>query len=105
VALENADINGVGEKIEAVTATGFDHPVFAEKGPFDLVLANILAGPLVELAPEVANQTVAGGTVVLAGLLNRQADDVISAYAENKIALLERVEKGDWTILRLQKEA
>jgi ribosomal protein L11 methyltransferase len=53
----------------------------------------------------VANQTVAGGTVVLAGLLNRQADDVISAYAENKIALLERVEKGDWTILRLQKEA
>lgn len=105
VALENAEINGVADKIEAVTATGFDHPVFAEKGPFDLVLANILAGPLVELAPEVAKQTKNGGTIVLAGLLNRQADDVIAAYAENKIALLERVEKGDWTILRLKRDA
>lgn len=105
VAVENAQINNVAEKIEAETATGFDHPIFAERGPFDLVLANILAGPLVELAPEVAAQTADGGFVVLAGLLNRQADDVIKAYAENKIALLERVEKGDWTILRLQKQA
>ncbi|MGJ8528168.1 50S ribosomal protein L11 methyltransferase [Maritalea sp.] len=105
VALENAKINDVADKIETAVSTGMDHPIFVEKGPFDLVLANILAGPLVELAPDIAKHTSEGAIVILAGLLTRQADNVIQAYETNKIALLERVEKGDWTILRLQREA
>lgn len=105
VTAENTEINGVADKIETAVATGMDHEIFAQRGPFDLVLANILAGPLVELAPDIAKHTHEGSVVVLAGLLNRQADGVVEAYAKNKIALLERVEKGDWTILRLQREA
>jgi len=105
VTLENIEINSVSDKIDTAVATGMDHGIFAERGPFDLVLANILAGPLVELAPDIAKSTAIDGTVVLAGLLNRQADGVIEAYEQNKIALLERVEKGDWTILRLQRKA
>lgn len=105
ITLENAQINGVADKIETAVSTGMDHEIFAQRGPFDLVLANILAGPLVELAPDIAQHTNIGGIVILAGLLNRQADGVIAAYAENKIALLEHVEKGDWSILRLQRQA
>jgi len=105
VTLDNAAINGVADKLDTAIATGMDHEVFEQKGPFDLVFANILAGPLVELAPEIAKHMWVDGILVLAGLLNRQADGVIEAYAENKIALLERVEKGDWTILRLQRQA
>lgn len=105
VAADNAEINGVADKVETLTAVGMDHQIFADKGPFDLILANILAGPLVELAPEICAQAAPNGRIVLAGLLNRQADDVIKAYCENKIALLERVEKGDWTILQFKREA
>lgn len=105
VALENAQINNVEDKIETAVSTGMDHPIFAQKGPFDLVLANILAGPLVELAPDIAKRTKKGSVVILAGLLTRQSDSVVEAYKTNKIALLERVDKGDWTILRLQREA
>ena len=105
VTIENTQINGVKDMIETAVSTGMDHEIFEQRGPFDLVLANILAGPLVELAPDIAKHTKVDGIVVLAGLLNRQADSVIEAYAENKIALLEQVEKGDWTILRLQRQA
>jgi len=105
VTKDNCQINDVSDEIETAVSTGMDHAIFNQRGPFDLVLANILAGPLVELAPDIAKNTAVDGIIVLAGLLNRQADGVVQAYSENKIALLERIEKGDWTILRLQRQA
>ena len=87
VARDNAAINGVklghgaGELLLAV-ADGMDSPMLAARAPFDLIIANILAGPLIELAPDFAKALAPGGTVVLAGLLDTQADGVIAAYEQ-----------------------
>jgi ribosomal protein L11 methyltransferase len=87
VARDNAAINGVelghgaGELLLAV-ADGMDSPLVAARKPFDLIIANILAGPLIELAPGFAAALGPGGTVILAGLLDTQADAVIGAYKE-----------------------
>ena len=75
--------HGAGELLLAV-ADGMDSPLLAARAPFDLIIANILAGPLIELAPDFVNALAPGGTVVLAGLLDTQADGVIAAYAEQR---------------------
>ncbi|MGJ3233255.1 MAG: 50S ribosomal protein L11 methyltransferase [Oceanicaulis sp.] len=82
--LVNAEKNET--PLEAVTADGFDHPVF-EGRSFDLVLANILAGPLIHLAPDVAKVTEPSGLVVLSGLLDEQADGVTDAYVAQGMTL------------------
>ena len=103
VALANAAANGVAELVSCVEATGFDHPTLAEIGPYDLVFANILKGPLVELAPDMAANTKSGGYVILSGILNPQADDVIAAYEAENLHLHSRDEIGEWTTLTLRK--
>ncbi|HID67351.1 MAG TPA: 50S ribosomal protein L11 methyltransferase [Roseibacterium sp.] len=103
VALVNAAANGVEALVSCVEATGFDHPVLVEMGPYDLVFANILKGPLVELAPDMATHTKAGGYVILSGILNPQADEVIAAYRDQNLGLHARDEIGEWTTLTLRK--
>lgn len=103
VTRENAAINAVPEHAVAlVVADGIHDPAIAARAPFDLVIANILAGPLVDMAADVASIAAPGATVVLAGLLGTQADAVVAAYAAQDVAQLERLERGDWTILRLR---
>ena len=85
---------------EAVTADGFEHAVF-EGRSFDLVLANILAGPLIELAPEIASVLEPGGTVVLSGLLEEQADGVTAAYVAQGMALQRSELVDGWGVLVL----
>src|SRR5206468_10960901 len=87
VARENAAINGVtlgmgGGELLLVAADGLHSPMLSARAPFDLIIANILAGPLIELAPDFAHALAPGGTVILAGLLDTQADAVAHAYAE-----------------------
>lgn len=103
VAADNARLNGVSEYIEAETATGFDHPVFAARGPFDLIVANILAGPLVELAPSVAQHVVPGGSIVLSGILERQGDAVVSAYVEQGFRHVRTLPREGWVTLHLKR--
>lgn len=98
--LVNADKNET--PLKAVTADGFDHPVF-EGRSFDLVLANILAGPLIHLAPEIAKVTELGGLVVLSGLLEEQADEVTEAYVAQGMALKAREVIEGWGTLVLGK--
>jgi ribosomal protein L11 methyltransferase len=106
VSEENARINGVrlghgpGELLLAV-ADGMDHPLIAARAPFDLLIANILAGPLIELAPAFAKTVTPGASVVLAGLLDTQADAVITAYEARGMKLAERG-KGEWSVLVLE---
>ena len=71
--------HGAGELLLAV-ADGMDSPMLAARAPFDLLIANILAGPLIELAPDFAEALAPGGTIILAGLLDTQADAVAAAY-------------------------
>ncbi|OAN81004.1 ribosomal protein L11 methyltransferase [Jannaschia sp. EhC01] len=103
VALANAAANDVSELVSCVEAAGFDHPAISEIGPYDLVFANILKGPLVELAPDVATHTKAGGYVILSGILNPQADDVIAAYKAQGLELHSHDQIGEWTTLTLRK--
>ena len=105
VAQDNAAVNrvklghGAGELLLAV-ADGMESPLLAARAPFDLIIANILAGPLVELAPDFSKSLAPGGTVVLAGLLDTQADAVVSAYAALGLSLRER-STGEWPVLVL----
>jgi len=103
VARENAAINGValghgeGELLLAV-ADGLDSPLLIARAPFDLIIANILAGPLIELAGDFIGALSPGGTVMLAGLLDTQANGVISAYEKLGLTLRQRG-SGEWPVL------
>jgi ribosomal protein L11 methyltransferase len=105
VARDNAAINGVklghgaGELLLGV-ADGMDSPLLAARVPFDLIIANILAGPLIELAPDFAKALAPGGAVILAGLLDGQADAVVGAYKVLGLTLRERG-SGEWPVLVL----
>lgn len=109
VARDNAAINrvklghGAGELLLAV-ADGMESPLLAARGPFDLIIANILAGPLIQLAGDFAKALAPGGTIVLAGLLNSQADDVTAAYAELGLTCRARG-SGEWPVLVMRSPA
>jgi ribosomal protein L11 methyltransferase len=102
VAQANVDANNLSGRVACVEAAGFDHPQLAEAAPFDLVFANILKGPLVALAPDMAGALQPAGYAILSGLLNEQADEVIEVYARSGIKLVHRESIGDWTTLTLQ---
>ena len=78
-------------------------PVITRGRPYDLIVANILAGPLTKLAPSIAEVAEPGATIILSGILNRQAARVVSAYAQQGVALRRKLERGDWTTLILER--
>ena len=86
-----------------VIAPGTDDPLIQARAPYDLLIANILAGPLVELAPDFAAVTAPGGSLLLAGLLTTQEAAVRAAYRRAGFRLARRVTNGDWSILWLRK--
>jgi ribosomal protein L11 methyltransferase len=80
-----------------------DHPRLEGRAPYDLVIANILAGPLIELAPSLAGALAPGGRLILAGLLGHQAEAVAAAYWRQEMTAVARIERGDWPTLVLRK--
>ena len=103
VARANVAANGLEGRVTCVEAAGFDHATLAAAAPFDLIFANILKGPLVALAPDMAQALQEGGYAILSGILNEQADDVIAVYAQAGISLVSRESIVDWTTLILRK--
>jgi ribosomal protein L11 methyltransferase len=108
VSLENAAINAVRPgrargQLELLVAEGMEHPRLQARAPYDLVVANILAAPLIELAPSVAAAIAPGGRLVLAGLLDHQAHAVAAAYRRQGMMLTGRVDRGDWPTLVMRK--
>lgn len=103
VAEANVAINGLRGRVECLEAAGFQHPRLAEAGPFDLVFANILKGPLIELAPDMSRQVALGGVVILSGLLVVQAEAVIAAYQAAGFRLQSRNDLGEWSALVLER--
>ncbi len=95
--IDNAQKNAVADRIEATEADGFAHARL--DGPFDLILANILAGPLQDLARDLAARTSPGGTVVLSGLLEHQEDAVKAAYDGAGLSFRARDVIDGWVIL------
>lgn len=100
VTLENAELNHIGSLIKAKVSEGFDE---IKGQTFDIITANILAGPLCQMAGDAANALRPNGHIVLAGLLNRQAEDVIDAYRSQGLKLFEQLFIGDWSTLILRK--
>ncbi len=108
VVLENSannaiPIGGGAGALTMLEAAGMDHPLLAARAPYDLLIANILAGPLIELAPHFANSVISGGNLLLAGLLETQEAQVRAAYRRAGFRLARRLVKGDWSILWLRK--
>ena len=108
VTADNAAVNQVpiglhpGE-VALYVAPGTEHEMILRRAPYDLVMANILAGPLIELAPALSMLLRDGGSLILAGLLSGQADAVAAAYRAQGLRLAERKDRGEWPCLRLTK--
>jgi len=100
VTHENVRANGVGPLVRGVVADGLVHPVLAANAPYDLVIANILAGPLTRLAPQIVGALEPGGTLVLSGLLHNQEAMVKSFY--HRLRFLGSRREGPWSALVLQ---
>ena len=110
VVEENAALNGMrmgggAGRLAMLAAAGMDHPLLQARAPYDLLIANILAGPLVELAPDFSRAVMPGGHVLLAGLLETHERTVRAAYRKAGLRLAARIANGDWSILWLRKRA
>ena len=103
VARENARLNGAAGFVQMVTATGFHHPALAANRPFDLIVANILARPLMRLAPDMARNVAAGGSLVLSGILDSQRDAVLAAYVGQRFRHVATLHREGWSTLHLKR--
>lgn len=98
-----AEANGVGPLVDAVEATGFQHEAVREQAPFGLVMANVLAGPLISLAPDMRRFTRPGSYVILSGLLRHQSRAVEATYRGQGFVIGARYPLGEWMTLLLQR--
>jgi len=103
VAAENLRANGLAGRVRCLEAAGFDHPEMQAAAPFDLVLANILKAPLIALAPAMGAVVPPGGRAILSGLLERQAAEVLAAYAAAGFAEAGREIIAGWATLVLRR--
>ncbi len=108
VTEENAGVNGIplgaaAGQVELAVAPGLEHERLQARAPYDLIIANILAGPLVELAPSIAAVLQAGGRLMLAGLLESQAETVAAAYRRQGLMASFSITRGDWPTLVMRK--
>ena len=101
IARENARLNGVGGLLRVEVATGLQHNVIRAAAPYDLIVANILAGPLRAMAPAIARYLAPGGRVVLSGLLERQRAAVLAAYRAQGLHVEATVPREGWATLTL----
>lgn len=105
VAAANVAANGLTGRVDCVVAAGFASPELAARAPYDLVFANILKGPLIGLAPDMGRFVADGGFVILSGILNEQADEVIRVYEQNGFNLHQKDQIVDWTTLLMGKKS
>lgn len=102
IARENARKNGVGEFVESITATGFNHRRFSDYVPFDLAIANILAGPLQAMAHEFSLHLAPGASVILSGLLPHQKARILASYRTHGLAFEHAHYQNGWMTLVLR---
>ena len=98
---ENARGNGVGPLVRGLVADGLINPILSAGAPYDLIIANILAGPLTRLAPQIVDALAPGANLVLSGLLHNQEAMVLSFY--HRLRFLDRRREGPWSALVLEK--
>ena len=102
VAKENFALNGVAKTITAITATGLDDEEIKKRAPFDLIVANILANPLIELAPQMVPALKKGGSIVLSGILEEQHDRVVKAFETEGAKYIKTLHHEGWVAIHLK---
>ena len=100
---ENARLNEVSRYIETRTAPGFHDPVFARRAPFDLIVANILARPLMQHGAGDGPLGQPGGSLILSGILERQRNAVVAAYAGQQLRHVRTLWRNGWVTLHLKR--
>ena len=105
VARDNAKLNDVGPLIDAVCAIGFAAPALRTRAPFDLILANILANPLRQMAPTMVRHLAPSGLVILSGLLPAHTRGVVASYRAVGLRLIRRLQVDGWCSLLMQRPA
>jgi len=103
VADANARANRVGGRVRSICAAGFNHRRFVETGPFDLILANILARPLEQMARDLARHCATGATVILSGLLPHQQARIVAAYRQQGLRLARAHRLHGWLTLVMER--
>jgi ribosomal protein L11 methyltransferase len=103
VTRRHAEMNGVSKKIKSEAGDGYRVPLVKKNAPYDIVAANILANPLIEMAPALNAVLKPGGIAVLSGLLGRQQAAVVAAHKKQGLKLIDSEEIGEWRALVLQK--
>ena len=98
IAIENADINGVGVACDFSTT-----PIEAVVERFPLVVANIMAAPLIAMAADVAASVASGGRLLLSGILWHQADDVREAYGRENVEFVRQIQDGEWVLIEFER--
>lgn len=105
VASDNARRNHVASRVRTLVSEGYADPAIRRAGPFDLIFANILADPLIAMAPDLARHLAPDGLAVLSGLLRREGEAVLAAHLAQGLVLAEQHDYGDWRTLLLRKPA
>lgn len=103
IAAENARLNAVGPYVEVLAAAGMTHRRFVEIGRFDLIVANILARPLMAIAGDVTGRLEDGGDLILSGLRVEDVRRVFAAYRAHGLCRVARIERDGWATLILRK--
>jgi ribosomal protein L11 methyltransferase len=103
VAKDNVRRNGIASGIRLETAPGFHSPAFRHEGPFDLIIANILARPLMKMAPQLASHLAPGGSVILSGILAAQRWKVIAAYSGVRLRHVRTIWRNGWVTIHLMQ--
>lgn len=105
VTNRHASLNGVADQVHAQAGDGYKAPLATKGAPYDAICANILAGPLIDMAADAAACLKPDGYAILSGLLRRQRDDVVAAHQKVGFKLVFSQEMGDWQALVLQRDA
>lgn len=103
VARENAKLNGEADLLTFAVAPGFHSAVFINAPRFDLIVANILAGPLMKLAPAMARHLMPGGSLILSGILDRQRNAVVAAYVNQRFRHVSTLHREGWVTIHLKR--
>ncbi|WP_064705575.1 50S ribosomal protein L11 methyltransferase [Rhizobium bangladeshense] len=103
VAAENVRRNGIASGIVTTTAPGFHSTAFSAHGPFDLIIANILARPLIRMAPRLATHLAPGGSVILSGILAAQRWKVIAAYSGARLRHVRTIWRNGWVTIHFDR--
>jgi len=104
VATNNAILNHCDTLFKAYLSEGFENPDLQALGPFDLIIANILATPLIEMAPSLSHALAPKGFVILSGLLSRHQNNIVKVYETQGLHLVSHRTLNDWEALLLRKE-